>query len=183
MLGRVSKIASLLIGLFNAAVSIREWSSRPDRDIWIEEIGGFVSLHSIYMGIFVVGVAMILFSAWHKIVMILSVPEKIRQKKKRESDRNRAALVEWIDLLTIIIPGSQFPVYSIPNISPENQSNIEIAIGELRKFGLYPNEKLSGYQAMEYLTGMKPYLASHDIESAKQKIKMKHPQYTFQDQN
>ena len=51
-------------GLFQVVGATRELLTRPDRDVWVEQMGSVVSLHSLYLSASVVGAVIVLASAF-----------------------------------------------------------------------------------------------------------------------
>ena len=74
-----------VFGIVDAVVWVREMLTRPDRDIFVEMFGSVVSLHSLYFGATVGGIALTMACAWPVVGWGVGIHK--RRAQKRESQR------------------------------------------------------------------------------------------------
>ena len=83
-----------LYGLLQAVAATRELLTRPDRDVWVEGMDSFVSLHSLYLGAATVGVVLILAGSFPIVLWTWEIPRRRDERKQNarvqeQTERNK----------------------------------------------------------------------------------------------
>ena len=168
-----------IIGLFDALIWTREYFTRPDRDIWIDEIGSVVSLHSVYIGLAAVGVFLMLAGAWPVLVWLCKFPERVKAKRleeeRRKSEKIEAMKKEFLDsqnkavrsiteLLTALHDRNTYIMNhsKIPNLD----TNILVMTQNLIASGVLSEayRKVSNDKLQTHLIRIRPYIVQYGIK-------------------
>ena len=167
-----------LVGLFNFVVWMREFIIRPDREVWVEQMGSFVSLHSLYLGGIMVGAMLMLAGSWPVVRWIWEVPKRQEERKKQalaqrqqEEQKKRKATVERqadvIEMATNLI-GMIDSIFSSGMLSTDASTKTRMLILKRRliREGVVPESFESEYED-EWrirLNGVLPYIIQHGVE-------------------
>ena len=127
-----------VFGFVEAAVWVREMLTRPDRDLFVEMLGSVVSLHSLYLGAAVGGVALTMACAWPVVGWGVGINKRWAQKRESQRPPNRfRSLYEIIVReFNLIEQDSQFR--SLPNSrsQPSKCAQREMLRFELSNLGI-----------------------------------------------
>ncbi len=106
MLTPIRRIWRVVIGAGSFAgicTTILEWSSRDNREVLVELIGSVVSLHSIYLGIVIFLVLILLVAVWPGLVWVYNFRQnskyEILEKQRQETREAIELMNDFRDLL------------------------------------------------------------------------------------
>ena len=93
-----------LASLFNATIMARELLTRPNRDVWVEQLGSVVSLQSIYLGAVVVSIVVFIACVFPVFRWVWDIPvrrqEHQRAKLEQEHEKSIKKQAEVIKIIT-----------------------------------------------------------------------------------
>ena len=84
-------------GAVNFVVWGRELLTRENRDIWVDVIGSFVSIHHVYEGLVVGSAILIAAACWPSLLWIVNIPRRIRNQALRESHLGQTQKRQLLD--------------------------------------------------------------------------------------
>ena len=152
---KILRWVAAFVGLFNAVISFRELLTRPDRDVWMEVFGSFVSLHSIYLGVGILATVVTVACAFPLVRWVWYIPERrreaarrkrerdqVKEQEQREQEQKEAAnrtrrVIDGMERLQKLIREQLlFADLSNPGAFAENEATIRILKDDLIKIGL-----------------------------------------------
>ena len=162
-IGNIARWIFGLASLFNATVMAWELFTRPDRDVWVEQLGSVVSLQSIYLGGVVVSVVVLIACAFPVLRRWWEIPRRRQERERERQSKRQKEVIHTITQLKELLRNAIFQsIYSSPN---ENTSILllkEILINQ----GVAPNtyRDASDRTWKIRLDDILPYIIQHGIE-------------------
>ena len=82
---RLGQCGGAVFFYINIAVLVREFLTRPDRDVFVEMIGSVVSLHSLYLGAAIGSTILALWLSWSGVWLATGIYRRWKDKRIRNS--------------------------------------------------------------------------------------------------
>lgn len=125
-----------LVGLFGAGVTAYELLTREDRDLWVEQMNSFISLHGLYWGLAAASAGLILPSVAPWVKWVLGFPKWLWEIPKRQEEReSNDAIVALEKLQSLLINEIRRPTGRYRGNIFENREEISILKREIIQIG------------------------------------------------
>ena len=147
-----------LVGGFASAIAISQLFISQDR--LVETLGGFISLHSIFWGVAVVGAMLLMPRVVHAIRWVWDIPKRLRQEEQDNELKGKVAVIKQIRDLKRRIENPSGFLFQNKDVDVVVLKQTLINSGVVHQmFGTH-----SDVEWVNYLDSVLPHIVRHGIE-------------------